>query len=980
MNKEQFSLSIQQADNISLRNGAANRILQLLQKQSHSNNENSAKRWIWELCQNAKDVCNSTGKVKICIDYNKEQKKVFFKHNGKAFTMNNIVSLINQSSSKDRNDGSERKSGKFGTGFITTHLLSEIVDISGVLESDSGYSKFNISLDRRGKEKNEIIVAMENAIAELENCIPIDALDFNENEYNTIFKYQLDEYGVQVAKDGLENLRVSAPFVLALLPEIEEISIVHTGEKFRYNNDMKCTVPNMAVSEILLESQECQKNIYVLRITENNISVLIALEKSNKQLKILPYSKQQSKLFCDFPLIGTEDFPFPVLINSQDFNPTEPRDGVFLTCSNKSRVDDEIAQNRTIIETACNLYKELLVYVSRKKCEGIYNITHINSYEKKEWHDEEWLKNIVSECKDMILHTPIICTENNSMTELLNDWDYKQIHIISERSKDTREKIWHLLNYIMPDSLPRRADIHNWYTSLWSDCNKYTIRELSELVQSYNDIETLDSELRGIEWNNWLLDYYALIDKYEDHQKYLAVNNISILPNQNGAFRSIGKLYFDAGVLEEYKLIMNELGIDSKSSLLDSKINNRVWFQCEVYSNHNILKDIEKELENSNKEIQDKVLFKLVFMYEKSYEHLDMQKKICDYAKCILDLKCDMIDVEIISQELLQCAMKRTITCIANKISECKSIDGLVKYMKVPRETAISFLADFIEFINKNGYEVLITRVKKPILPNQNGDFVTKENIFLDNEIDDVLKDIAKLSGYDIRSELLMKEVFLELPKNRQKSNDDLATCITNFVEKNRTAKNDNIREGFNKLLIWINDNSDEASTIFPSLYKNKHYLYDDEEIVKNIKQAETLTNIMVKYNIASSDKLEEILRNSGVISNTEEFQEKENITKEVLLQYGIDSEEALDRAFSNTEFSSVFKRETKHDLETYEYVKNILNRSRENIFKYLETQQEYDVSNIQKIADTIFVVKKKRKGNLCVGKTFRWRRSTHSL
>lgn len=69
MNKQQFDMDIQAADNNSLRIGAANRIVQLLQKLRYSNNENSAKRWIWELCQNAKDVCNSTGKVKISINY-----------------------------------------------------------------------------------------------------------------------------------------------------------------------------------------------------------------------------------------------------------------------------------------------------------------------------------------------------------------------------------------------------------------------------------------------------------------------------------------------------------------------------------------------------------------------------------------------------------------------------------------------------------------------------------------------------------------------------------------------------------------------------------------------------------------------------------------------------------------------------------------------------------------------------------------------
>lgn len=500
MDKEQFSLSIQQADNVSLRNGAANRILQLLQKQRYSNNENSVKRWIWELCQNAKDVCNSTGKVKISINYDEKEKKVLFRHNGKAFSMSNILSLINQASSKDRNDGSERKSGKFGTGFITTHLLSEIVNIYGILESDSGYSKFNISLDRRGREKNEIISAMENAIADLQKCVPIDISEFNEDEYNTAFEYELDEYGLLVARDGLENLRVSAPFVLAMLSEIEEITIVSTGEKFKYNQNMECGLKNASVSEIILELDGSKKRIYVLSLTEENISVFMALEHNENGIKILPYSKQQSKLFCDFPLVGTEDFPFPIVINSQDFNPTEPRDGVFLTCSNKARMDDEIKINRSIIEKACNLYKELLQYVAEKKWDGIYNITSINSYAKKEWYDAEWLNGVVEKCKNIILHIPIICMESGIRGELLDDWDVTQVYIISGGGQETREKIWQLLSYIMPERIPRKEDVQEWYGSLWTGCNRYTFENLSELIQSYENIETLELQLTGIDW------------------------------------------------------------------------------------------------------------------------------------------------------------------------------------------------------------------------------------------------------------------------------------------------------------------------------------------------------------------------------------------------------------------------------------------------------------------------------------------------
>lgn len=136
MDKEQFLRNIQEEDNNSLRTGAANRILQLLQRQRYNNNEDSVKRWIWELCQNAKDVCNDSGKVKIRIDLDESNKRVIFRHNGRAFSLANVMSLINQSSSKDRDDETERTSGKFGTGFLTTHLLSEIVNISGILETE----------------------------------------------------------------------------------------------------------------------------------------------------------------------------------------------------------------------------------------------------------------------------------------------------------------------------------------------------------------------------------------------------------------------------------------------------------------------------------------------------------------------------------------------------------------------------------------------------------------------------------------------------------------------------------------------------------------------------------------------------------------------------------------------------------------------------------------------------------------------------
>lgn len=962
MNKQQFDRDIQRADNNSLRIGAANRILQLLQKLRYSNNENSAKRWVWELCQNAKDVCNSTGKVKISINYDEMQRKVFFRHNGKAFSMDNILSLINQASSKDRNDGSERKSGKFGTGFITTHLLSEVVNISGLLEIGGEHSKFTISLDRTGKEKNEIIAAMEKAVSDLESCTPVDFLDFDEDEYNTVFEYELDEYGMKTARDGLESLRVSAAYVLAMLPDIEEITVENTGEKFRYKREVKCGLENATVSEIEVEQQGHCCNKYVLGMTEDNVSIYIALEHMDDNMKILPFSENQSKLFCDFPLIGTEDFPFPVLISSPDFNPTEPRDGVFLTCKNTARIDEEIEANRSIIEKACGLYEHLLEYVAKKKWDGIYNITKVNAYSKKEWYDEEWLDEIIDKYKNVILHIPIVHTACGDMKALLDDWNDPQLFIISDRNTETREKIWELLSHMIPDMIPQKEDLHEWYHSLWPGCNSYTFETLSEQVSNFENVDTLVTKLDHIDWRDWLNKYYEIIDENEKRQTFVQHNQLNILPNQREKFCCVDSLYYDIDILEEYKEILTDLGNDIKARLLHLEFESRKWFCCEKINNGQILELIEKQLEQAEKEEKERVYQKITFMYNDSFADIDSQKKICHYVNSILKLGLELHEVKAISEKLLRESLKYMTTMVADRISKCNSLERFTEYMDTSKEEAAEYLAGFIEFVVKQGWDNLINKITKPILPNQNGNFTIKENIFLDNEMDETLKDIACIAGHDIREELLMKEIYLELPENRQKTNKDIAGYITEFVQDNRNTKEPEIRSAFNKLLLWIKDNQSEAEDILPIIYANKHYLYDDDDIANNIRQAETFTNIMSKYDIDSPEQLEAIIMQGTKGAVVDTALSKEAVTEEVLLQYGIDSKEALDRAFSNADFASRFIRKSKHEISTYEYVKRILDRAQKNILSFLDKQEEYDLSDKQKIADTIYVVKKNGK------------------
>lgn len=85
------------------------------------------------------------------------------------------------------------------------------------------------------------------------------------------------------------------------------------------------------------------------------------------------------------------------------------------------------------------------------------------------------------------------------------------------------------------------------------------------------------------------------------------------------------------------------------------------------------------------------------------------------------------------------------------------------------------------------------------------------------------------------------------------------------------------------------------------------------------------------------------------------------SISKELLAQWGIASEEELLRALSNNVFGSAQIHQSTNSAELFSYVKNILNRSRINIvnFLYAHDDYEFDKDNLQFIANTIFRVRK---------------------
>lgn len=448
----------------------------------------SSYRWIWELIQNAKDCPNTSGKINIEILFDSLRRIVEFKHNGKLFSTKNIVYLIEQVSTKDRTMNSEN-TGKFGTGFLTTNLLSPVVKISGLLhdDDDDKIASFEVTLDRSGSTIDKLKNSIKNSCDQLESNTSNISYSITGNEMNTSFLYLLDENGMIAAKNGLENFLITAPYVFAFVPELNQITINNNGETSVYTRTQKGDThsENVFVSRILKNGEATPINI--LTIVDEMLMLAVEVKQINGENHIAHYNDYLPKLFCDFPLLGTHDFSFPVVINSKRFDPNEPRNGILL-------FGDESEQNKELLKNACLLYTSLIDYFLQNNYKEIYNAVHLPQIVSKDWIDRYWYEeNIISLLKNKISEFKMFTMTDESKQALCDEWGQENIFLSSDDSEEIRDAVWQLSSQLHPDKTICNSDVEKWYSSLWEECRNYGVAELIAELESIGSLDRLSA-------------------------------------------------------------------------------------------------------------------------------------------------------------------------------------------------------------------------------------------------------------------------------------------------------------------------------------------------------------------------------------------------------------------------------------------------------------------------------------------------------
>lgn len=984
-----YSEKIQQSKQKVYSYAIATKILDLMDKLRLNNNGTSRRRWIWELLQNAKDVSAPENGVNVEIKLTKDGQTTHldFSHNGLPFSIDNITFLVEQVSTKDRTSAegeAPKTTGRFGTGFLTTHLLSEQVEVHGVVkEPDLSHRKFTLTLDRSGQNIEEITQSVENSLAMLISLDRQDDYnDYNPTALNTSFRYHLGDEGYNVALAGISDLHTAIPYTLIFNPRIQSVHIAHEGIIY-VRGEVRQLNADIQLARIIKITPNGSQNHDLVVLSRNHVTIAREVKEKDGQFYLLPFDKHLPRLFCDFPLIGSEDLHFPVVVNSSFFYPTEPRDGIFLSDRNDARIEEN---KRLLHEGLVSLFSVLLQFVSENNWRNTFYLADIKTPQEKEWLSKSWFEDaIVKSARKLLLYVPLVDTAKGERVAIRPN-EGPMLFFPSAPKKEIREKIWNLLIQWMPQSLPSKEDFQHWHEYIWQDCFQLTVKSISDSIQYWASLDKM-IEITGLpDYENaiqYLNEYYDLLNYEGEFINQIINDTYAVIPNQLGKFRKRSQLFIDGGIEEELKNVLGILANDPRDDLKHQSVITKSNYgeggpkiTYYIRNQEYVIAEINKHLAGNNGKAGQAISY-LTSLCSEDLNFPESRKVFYQFSKDILgDEIPERRFIQKWDNSIWEISDKLRLGRLSEEVSKMKNLSALSERLHFDEHQIIlDWIDRFIRFLLQFNRSDLLNDKNAPILPNQNGEFRIKDDLFLDDgEIDETLKDIAASLGYDCRAELLDKNIFLELPANRTKTKQDIAYEIVQLIRPrlSEVPRSEETRKIFKSLFLWLNANKAEAELIFDDLYKNRHRLYDDEEIAENMKKAEMLDDILTEHDVT----IEELTRlaKKHNLKDLIEKMEKEAQEKEpeppktpadiqaALIQLGITSHADLLRALRDKRIANHFEYISSGvvSVEMFEYVMELIERAKENVQAFLASHQDYDASGWHEESKTVIIGVKK--------------------
>ncbi|HQU45505.1 MAG TPA: hypothetical protein PK867_22010, partial [Pirellulales bacterium] len=530
----------------------------------------AARRWPFELLQNAHDPGPRDGETFVNVEVSHSDSLVTFRHDGRPFSSDDLAALVSGGSNKDYD--SAETTGRYGTGFLVTHVLSTQFSLSGMLDVSPHLERFQIRLDRSG-DANAILSNAKAAKRDIAAATRVAG----SPEWTAEFAFPLDS--ASAAEDGLEVLNGSAPFLFGTCEHLGRLTIVNgpaLPETWEREEVRQHTWQNLRVDDRLLAFKKggTATKYRILRVSLNiasDVAVLVLLRLDGAALQFVNPTASLPRIFTRLPIRGATFLPINVIIDGQ-FNALRERDRIAMAEGDREKLSVALRLIPPMMQMAME--------EDWRSCHWICRMAKVekgfsdNESETEFWNEE--LKGVAQHLATL----PIVKTEDGYLPAASDNGRYADF-IVPRYSRaspcDEVEllPVWELAEQTKVLDPTVRELVRDWneVTSGWESLGislaRRGLKEIGEEVsKAADELADLPVKVAPLTWIARFLDTLGQLPERYD----CAILMDGLLPSQCGHLSAIASLSFDAEIPDDLKDLAETIGHAVRDRMLDATL------------------------------------------------------------------------------------------------------------------------------------------------------------------------------------------------------------------------------------------------------------------------------------------------------------------------------------------------------------------------------------------------------------------------
>jgi hypothetical protein len=273
-------------------------------------------RWPFELLQNALDAGPRPGCDRVEVRLRQNGNRFVFEHDGAFFTLRELAALLSGGSSKEFE--SEDTTGRFGTGFLVTHVLAPKTTVSGIFTTGESLERFTLTLDRAGDEDSIVanIAACDTAIRSA------SPLTTTHGVPSASFSYVTDD--VERLHLDMDWFRTAVPYLFATCERLGRVIIEMEGgthETWEAGPTTSRTFEDSLVHERILSCRRHDRSAEyrAVRVTvassAKGAAIAVLLHSEGGWRLQLP-GDHFPRVFCRYPIRSSAFLPINAVLDA----------------------------------------------------------------------------------------------------------------------------------------------------------------------------------------------------------------------------------------------------------------------------------------------------------------------------------------------------------------------------------------------------------------------------------------------------------------------------------------------------------------------------------------------------------------------------------------------------------------------------------------------------------------------------------------